>query len=137
LRAKRSNRMRPVVPEKSHKWLCVFPWGNKQHFPVLKMIYGGFVYILTTKEHTALYVGVTANLGVRIHEHKKRINKSCFTARYCIDKLVYYRVFGRIEDAIQEEKRLKAGSRSQKIKLINEMNPAWGDLSVTRLRQSR
>jgi putative endonuclease len=92
------------------------------------MIYGGFVYILTTQKNTALYVGVTSDLYWRIFDHKKGTNRRCFTSRYNVKKLVYFKVFPRIEDAIAEEKRIKAGSRAQKIRLIESMNPEWKDL---------
>jgi putative endonuclease len=42
--------------------------------------------------------------------------------------LVYYQAFSTIEEAIAEEKRIKAGSRAKKIKLITTMNPEWTDL---------
>ena len=53
---------------------------------------------------------------------------SGFTAKYNCDKLVYYKGFSRIEEAIAEEKRIKGGSRQKKIDLINRMNSGWKDL---------
>ena len=50
----------------------------------------GYTYILTNKRHSVLYVGVTANLERRIAKHKSRIKRDCFTAKYNVDKLVYY-----------------------------------------------
>lgn len=61
-------------------------------------------------------------------EHRGRFNPKSFAARYNCDKLVYFRFFLSIEDAIAEEKRIKAGSREQKLRLINELNPEWNDL---------
>ncbi|NJY63634.1 GIY-YIG nuclease family protein [Salinimicrobium sp. CDJ15-81-2] len=87
------------------------------------------VYILTNKNHTVLYVGVTSNLVKRIEQHKTKFYKG-FTSRYGCDNLVYYRAFGDIRDAIQYEKKLKAGNRANKEKLINEMNPEWKDLAA-------
>ncbi|TCZ73387.1 GIY-YIG nuclease family protein [Flaviaesturariibacter aridisoli] len=101
------------------------------------MIYGGFVYILTCNSRKALYVGVTANLGARLAEHRSAKPRTSFTARYNTHTLVYYRVFDRIEDAIAEEKRLKGGSRAQKIRLVEAMNPGWDDLWETRLKPGR
>ena len=86
------------------------------------------VYILTNKNHTVLYVGVTSNLLKRIGQHKTKFYKG-FTSRYNCDHLVYYRAFSDIRDAIVCEKKLKAGNRANKEKLINEMNPEWKDLS--------
>lgn len=71
------------------------------------MFKGGFVYILSTAGNTALYVGVTSDLYKRIHQHKTTYYPNSFTARYNCSKLVYYRYFERIEQAIAEEKRIK------------------------------
>jgi putative endonuclease len=86
-----------------------------------------FVYILTNKVNTVLYAGVTSNLKRRIYEHKEKI-KSKFTARYNINKLVYYEMFSDSYNAIAREKQIKAGSRQKKVDLINAMNPTWNDL---------
>jgi putative endonuclease len=92
---------------------------------------GGYVYIMTNKNNTALYTGVTANLSKRILEHKERLHPESFTDKYNIFKLVYYEGFDHIEDAIAREKQIKAGSRQDKLDLINCMNPTWMDLYVT------
>lgn len=88
----------------------------------------GFIYILTNKNKTTLYVGVTAYLKPRITQHKEKVNKTSFTARYNLNKLVYYETYQMIGDAIGREKQLKAGSRANKIKLIEQQNPEWIDL---------
>ena len=74
----------------------------------------GFIYILTNKNNTTLYVGVTGNIINRIQQHKQKYNRKSFTARYNLDKLVYYEAFQQIGDAIAREKQLKAGSRAKK-----------------------
>ncbi len=86
------------------------------------------VYILTNKNHTVLYVGVTSNLVKRIGQHKTKFYKG-FTSRYSCDHLMYYHAFDDIRDAITYEKKLKAGNRANKEKLINQMNPEWKDLA--------
>ncbi|WP_223818001.1 GIY-YIG nuclease family protein [Mucilaginibacter rubeus] len=88
-----------------------------------------FVYILTNKANTALYVGVSSDLHNRILEHKGKIYKG-YTAKYSCDKLVYFEQFQWIYDAIAREKQLKAGSRQKKIDLIVATNPSWVDLSI-------
>ncbi|WKB81218.1 GIY-YIG nuclease family protein [Cellulophaga lytica] len=88
----------------------------------------GYVYIITNKNNTTLYVGVTSNLVQRITQHKEKHNKKSFSARYNLNKLVYYEVFQEIGDAIAREKQLKAGSRAKKIVLIDGVNPEWLDL---------
>ena len=89
---------------------------------------GGSVYILTNRPNGVLYVGVTSELIGRVTEHKMKVDPGSFTARYNLDKLVYFEDFAFIEEAIAREKQLKAGSRAKKIALIEAMNPRWRDL---------
>lgn len=96
-----------------------------------KMENGGYIYILTNKTNTVLYVGVTSNLSYRVNQHRTGFFKDSFTSRYNISKLVYYEKFMNIEDAIHREKQLKAGSRQKKIELIEKRNMNWLDLSNT------
>jgi len=86
-----------------------------------------FVYILTNRHHTALYVGVTNDLVRRIHEHRTK-TASAFTIRYNVDKLVFFEETNDVNAAIAREKKLKAGSREKKIALVNARNPDWRDL---------
>ena len=88
----------------------------------------GFIYIITNKYNTTLYVGVTSNLPKRILEHIEKRFENSFASRYNLNKLVYFEQFQMIGDAIAREKQLKAGSRSSKIKLIESVNPLWNDL---------
>ncbi len=82
---------------------------------------------MTNKNNTVLYTGVTNNLVRRVYEHKEKIVEG-FTKRYCITKLVYYKMFNEALNAIKREKQIKAGSRQKKIDLINSLNPEWRDL---------
>jgi putative endonuclease len=89
-----------------------------------------YVYLLTNFANTVIYTGVTNNLGRRVFEHK---NKQAlgFTAKYNINKLVYYEITNDINEALKREKQLKAGSRKKKIELIEKMNKSWDDLYLT------
>lgn len=87
----------------------------------------GFIYILTNKNNTTLYIGVTSDLPRRILEHKQKKYKKSFSAMYNLEKLVYWEAFQEIGDAIGREKQLKAGSRQKKLDLINNFNPQWRD----------
>lgn len=89
----------------------------------------GFVYIMTNKNNTTLYTGVTSNLPKRIQEHKQIHYQQSFTARYNLHKLVYWEAFQEIGDAIFREKQIKAGSRQAKLNLIHSLNPDWKDLT--------
>lgn len=88
----------------------------------------GFVYIITNKNNTTLYIGVTSNLPKRILEHKEKRYQGSFSARYNLEKLVYYEQFQMIGDAIAREKQLKAGNRAKKEALIYSLNLEWLDL---------
>jgi putative endonuclease len=92
-------------------------------------IKGGYVYILTNKNNTVLYTGVTNDLKRRLEEHTQNTNPKSFTSKYNTHKLVYYETFFLIGDAIAREKQIKAGSQAKKVALINSMNPTWKDLS--------
>lgn len=89
----------------------------------------GYVYILTNKNNTTLYIGVTRDLERRIAEHKQHINNG-FSTKYNTVKLVYYEDYDRLEDAIYREKQLKNWRRAWKEKLIDDFNPKWGDLAA-------
>jgi len=84
---------------------------------------------MTNIGNTVLYTGVTNSLLRRVNQHKAGTG-SAFTSRYKTHKLVFYERFVRIGDALAAEKRIKAGSRAQKIKLIEEQNPEWNDLAA-------
>ena len=88
-----------------------------------------YVYIMTNQTNTVLYVGVTNDLARRVYEHKNKIDSRSFTAKYNINKLVYYENTSSVESAILREKQLKAGSRKKKLDLINSFNPQWLDLT--------
>ena len=88
----------------------------------------GYVYIITNKRHTVLYTGVTSQLYARILKHRNKHYTKSFSARYNVNKLVYYEVYNSITKAIAREKQLKAGSRKQKVGLIDKFNPRWLDL---------
>ncbi len=75
-----------------------------------------------------LYTGVTSNLTRRVQEHKKNIIRG-FTEKYSVHQLVYYEILGSPQDAIRREKNIKAWKREWKIRMIEELNPKWKDLS--------
>ena len=90
---------------------------------------GGYIYILTNKNNTVLYTGVTSNLSNRLVEHSTGFYEKSFTSKYNVTKLVYFEEFISIEEAIAREKQIKAGSRQKKLDLINRFNPEWKDLT--------
>ena len=82
---------------------------------------------MTNKYNTTLYTGITNDLKRRVYEHKEKLVRG-FTKKYNVIKLVYYEVFEDPENAILREKQIKAGSRKNKIDLINSANSKWLDL---------
>jgi putative endonuclease len=86
-----------------------------------------FVDMVARERDGTLYNGVTNDLGRRIWEHKTRVNIG-FASCYGVDRLVWYEVYPRIDEAITREKALKKGRRAWKVALIEELNPDWADL---------
>ena len=86
------------------------------------------VYIITNYNRTTLYIGVTNDLRRRLEEHRSFLEDG-FTSRFRLKYLVYYEAGDDIREAIYREKQLKKWSRAWKVRLINEMNPEWRDLS--------
>jgi putative endonuclease len=89
---------------------------------------GGYIYIMTNPKNTVLYIGVTSRLKERVWEHKTKHYQTSFTAKYKIQKLVYFEEYSDIRYAFDREKQIKAGSRAKKIQLIEKINPGWKDL---------
>ncbi len=89
-----------------------------------------FVYILTNDWNTTLYIGVTADLYSRMHQHQRKANPGSFTSQYNLQKLVFYEEFDNAYDAIRREKQLKNWRRDWKLSLIKEQNPQLRDLSA-------
>lgn len=88
-----------------------------------------FVYILSNKRNGTLYTGSTSELLKRVQEHKSCIVPDSFTAKYHVNKLVYYEEHSDAESMVLRERRLKEWNRTWKVRLINELNPEWNDLS--------
>ena len=80
------------------------------------------IYIMTNTRHTVLYTGMTGDLIHRAWQHKQRLVDG-FTKRYNCTKLVYVEEYDHPQDAIDREKQIKAGSRQDKIDLIEQLNP--------------
>ena len=82
-----------------------------------------YVYLLASKKHGTLYLGVTNDLVRRVDEHRAKVSGG-FTARYDVDKLVWFEIDDDAITAIAREKELKKWRRDWKIRLIEE----WADL---------
>ncbi len=86
-----------------------------------------YVYILASRKHGTLYIGVTRDLIKRVFEHKSGFVPG-FTRQYNVKHLVWYQHCESIISAIQREKQMKAWRRDWKIELIERSNPHWHDL---------
>ncbi len=87
-----------------------------------------YVYIMANKKNWTLYIWVTSDLQKRVSQHKNKLFE-WFTAKYNIDKLVWFCELSTIQEAIEQEKRIKSGNRRKKIELIESINIDWSDLS--------
>ena len=89
----------------------------------------GFVYIMSNKNRTTFYIGITNAIKRRVLEHKSK-KGSAFTTKYNLVDLVYYEIIEGIDECIQREKQLKNWHHDWKINLIKEANPAMVDLAA-------
>ena len=85
------------------------------------------LYILASKRNGTLYTGVTADLPVRVGQHRNGAVRG-FTQRYGVHTLVWYEMHGRMEEAIVREKQIKEWKRAWKLQMIEASNPEWRDL---------
>lgn len=87
-----------------------------------------FTYILSNKNRTTFYVGVTNDLERRIKEHRLGIG-SAFTSKYKLFDLIYFEILSDIETAIRREKQLKRWHRAWKLDLVKGLNPELKNLA--------
>jgi putative endonuclease len=91
--------------------------------------YNFWIYTVTNRNHSVLYIGVTNSLSRRIWEHRESTGAN-FPTRYQCKKLIYYEHYRDIRDALARESQLKKWSRAKKVALINRLNPSWLDLGM-------
>ena len=87
-----------------------------------------YVYILASLTRV-LYIGVTSDLKRRLYEHKHKLFEG-FTAKYNVNRLVYFEETNNSRAAIERERQLKGWRREKKVALIDTENPGWKDLSA-------
>lgn len=87
-----------------------------------------YVYILASQRNGTLYIGVTNDLERRVFEHRQGIVDG-FTKKYGVKRLVYFEETNDVTSAIVREKQLKKWNRKWKLRIIEEKNPGWNDLS--------
>lgn len=89
---------------------------------------GTYVYILASKRHGTLYVGVTNDIVRRIIEHREGKHPG-FAARYGVNRLVGLESYDTMPEAIAREKAMKEWKRDWKVRRIEQNNPLWEDLA--------
>jgi putative endonuclease len=87
-----------------------------------------YTYILASDRNGTIYVGMTGNLDQRLNAHKQHLIDG-FTSKYDVIKLVHLEIFATPMEAILREKQLKKWNRTAKIRLIEETNPYWEDIT--------
>ena len=87
-----------------------------------------YVYIMTNRNNTVLYTGVTRDLIRRVYEHKNNADPNSFTAKYKAHKLIYFEETSDVNSAIEREKQINSWSRDKKIALVYESNQKFYDL---------
>jgi putative endonuclease len=101
---------------------------NISDFSALMRNHDYWVYILTNKHCTTLYIGITNDIARRLWQHRYGEVEG-FTKQYRLTRLVWLDHFRNANDAIASEKKLKGWRRSRKTALIKQTNPRWLDLS--------
>jgi len=86
-----------------------------------------YVYLLASRKHGTLYLGVTNDLIRRVYQHKSKALAG-FTAKYGVNRLVWFETHDDVTAAISREKEIKKWRRNWKIALIETGNPDWRDL---------
>jgi putative endonuclease len=95
-----------------------------------------YLYVLASRKHGTLYIGVTGDLSRRLWEHREGLVQG-FTSRYGVTSLVYCEIFGDVKAAIQREKTMKRWPRQWKVNLIERDNPHWADLYPAMVGQTQ
>jgi putative endonuclease len=96
--------------------------------PTMNTATACYVYILASRRHGTLYIGVCNNPGNRLSQHQAG-HGSQFVRKYGVTRLVYMETYASPREAIARENPLKNWRRDWKIRLIEQDNPEWGDLS--------
>jgi putative endonuclease len=91
--------------------------------------YDFWVYIVTNRNPSVLYIGMTNSLARRVSEHREGAGAN-FPAAYRCSKLIYCEHYSDVHEAIARESQLKRWSRTKKLNLINQINPSWLDLGA-------
>ena len=87
-----------------------------------------YTYIMASQRNGTLYTGSTDNIGLRAWQHAEGVG-SGFTTKYGVGRLVWFETHETREAAFRRERQIKKWNRQWKLRLIEEMNPGWHDLT--------
>ncbi|MFP9112404.1 GIY-YIG nuclease family protein [Flavobacterium sp. RHBU_3] len=85
-----------------------------------------YVYILTNKARSVLYIGFTTDLKERLYYHENpEPHSKAFTAKYKCCYYLYWEHYQDVQIAIDRETQLKKWNRKKKEDLIKTVNPEF------------
>jgi putative endonuclease len=87
-----------------------------------------YVYIMASASRV-LYTGSTSDLLRRVYQHKHG-TLSKFTAKYAVNRLVYFEDTNNSRAAVEREREIKSWRREKKVALVESRNVGWLDLAV-------
>lgn len=87
-----------------------------------------YVYIVASGRNGTLYTGSTDNISRRVWEHREKTFRG-FTAKYGVDRLVWWESHETRDAAFRRERQIKKWNRIWKLELIERKNPDWRDLA--------
>jgi putative endonuclease len=87
------------------------------------------MYIMVSKKHGYIYIGVTSNLPQRYYQHRHGLVEG-FSKKRNTKLLIRFELFSSMDLAIAREKQLKNWHRDWKINLIEGDNPEWINLAT-------
>jgi putative endonuclease len=97
------------------------------YFATVARDYSFWIYIVTNRNHSVLYIGLINSLSRRSWQHRQDTG-ALFPAAYRCTKLIYYEHYWDIRAALARDTQLKNWSRAKKVALINRLNPRWMDI---------
>ena len=89
----------------------------------------GYTYLISNKNRTVIYTGVSSNIEHRMLRHKAG-RGSVFATRYHLTDLMYYERIHGMMNAINREKQLKRWHKEWKWNLVKSVNPELNDLAA-------
>jgi len=94
-----------------------------------------YIYVLASRHHKYISVGVAAELQNEVRSHRERINRKLNRKRVW-QKLVYVEAVRGVDEAVARQRQISKFNRTQLERLIESVNPGWDSISLTALSES-